>query len=85
MTELLLAAAAELTAVVVASEEECVGDLTTEAAGHMYELDQPDHRWPGNGQPLALHHRSIRLHDLRLAVDHEPQRPAHGHHGERLE
>jgi hypothetical protein len=27
----------------------------------------------------------IRLDDLGLSIEHEPKRPAHGHHRERLE
>src|SRR2546425_1400533 len=40
--QLLLAAPAELAAVVVTSEEESVGDLTAEATRHMDELDRSE-------------------------------------------
>src|ERR1700704_6464993 len=74
VAQLLLATPAKLAPVVVAGEEEGVGYLTTEPARHVDELDEPDDRRPRNRQPLALHDRSLRLDDLRLAVDHEPQR-----------
>ena len=40
MAELDLAALTVLAAVVVAGEEECVGDLAAEAAGDVHELDE---------------------------------------------
>src|SRR2546427_619397 len=82
---LLLAPPAELAAVVVTGEEEGVGHLAAEPAGHMDELDEPDDRRARDGQALALYDRPFGLDDLRLTVDHEPQGPAHGHHGEGLE
>ncbi len=85
MPQLVLAPPAELAPVVVTGEEEGVGHLAAEPARHMDEFDEPDHRRPRDGQALALHDRSLRLDDLRLTVDHKPQGPAHGHHGERLE
>src|SRR2546422_53348 len=85
VTQLLLAPPAELAPVVVAGEEEGVGHLAPEPARHVDELDEADDRRPRNRQALALHDRSLRLDDLRLTVDHEPQGPAHGHHGQRLE
>src|SRR5437870_4816007 len=83
--QLLLAPAAELTAVVVAGEEERVCDLTAEAAGDVNELDEADDGGAWDGKSLAMHCRAVRLDDLRLMIDHEPQRPAHGYHGQRLE
>jgi len=85
VAQLLLAPPAELAAVVVASEKEGVGHLAAEAARHMHELDEPDDRRAWNRQALALHDRPLRLDDLRLMVDHQPQRPAYGHHGQGLE
>src|SRR5438034_9741305 len=69
----------------VTGEEEGVGHLAAEPAGHMDELDEPDDRRARDGQALALYDRPLGLDDLRLTVDHEPQGPAHGHHGEGLE
>ena len=45
--QLDLAPVAVLAPVPVTSEEECVGDLPTEAAGDVHEFDQPDDRWFG--------------------------------------
>src|SRR5690349_269224 len=42
MAELPVPPMAILTAVTIAGEEECVGDLAAEAAGNVHELDQPD-------------------------------------------
>ena len=47
VAQLELAPVAVLAAVAVAGEEECVGDLATEAAGNVNELDQPDDGWLG--------------------------------------
>src|SRR5205823_1253152 len=40
---------------------------------------------PRDLEPLAANGRSFGLHDLGLVVYDEPQRPAHGHHGEGFE
>src|SRR5437879_5299044 len=83
--QLVLAAPAELAAVVVTSEEEGVGDLTAEATRHVNELDETDNGRPGDLEALAAHYGTVRLDDLRLAVNDEAQRPAYGHHRQRLE
>src|SRR5690242_13605991 len=85
MPQLLLAPTAELAAVVVAGEEEGVRDLTAEAAGDVNELDKADNGGAWDRKSLAPYRRAVRLDDLSLVIDHEPQRPAHGHHGQRLE
>jgi hypothetical protein len=86
VAELDLAALAVLAAVVVASEEECVGDLAAEAAGHMDELDEAYDGGSGKRESFAADEvDAVRLHDLRFPLDYEPERPTHGHHGERLE
>ena len=85
MPQLVLAAPAELAAVVVTSEEEGVGDLTAEATRHVDELDETDNGRPGDLEALAAHYGTVRLDDLRLAVNDEAQRPAYGHHRQRLE
>ena len=51
----------------------------------MDEFDEPDDRGPWDLEPLAANGRSFGLHDLGLVVYDEPQRPAHGHHGEGFE
>src|SRR2546425_2716436 len=83
--QLLLVPAAELAAVVVAGEEERVRDLTAEAAGDVNEFDEADDGGAWDGKSLAMYRRAVRLDDLCLVIDHEPQRPAHGHHSQRLE
>ena len=86
VAELQLAALAELAAVVVAGEEERVGDLAAEAAGDVDELDEPDDGGFGQRKSFAADDvDAVRLHDFRFPLDHEPERPAHGHHRERLE
>ena len=57
-----------------------------EAAGDVHELDEADDGWPWDGQPLTSHvFRPVGLDDLGLALNDQPQRPADGHHGQRLE
>ena len=84
--QLGLAPVAVLAPVLVAGEEEGVGDVAAEAAGDVHELDEADDGWPWDGQPLTSHvFGSVGLDDLGLALDDQPQRPADGHHGQRLE
>src|SRR5436309_3060919 len=83
--EVALGATAKLAAVVVTGEEEGVGDLAAEAAGDVYELHETDDCWSRQLQPLTADRLPLRLDDLRLVVDHETQRPAHGHHRQGLE
>jgi hypothetical protein len=83
--QLVLAAPTELAAVVVAGEEERVGDLATEPAGNVDELDETDDCGSRDLESLAAHDCTIGLDDLRLAVDDKAQRPAHRHHGQGLE
>jgi len=85
LPQLLLRAAAELAAVVVASKQECVGDLAAEAARDVDEANQANDGGTWHRHSLTMDWRSLGLDDLSLAVDDEPQRPAHGHHRERLE
>ena len=86
MAELELAALAVLAAVVIAGEEEGVGDLAAEAAGDVNELDEAYDGGSGKRESFAADDvNAVRLDDFRFPLDHEPQRPAHGHHGERLE
>ena len=84
--QLELAPVAVLAAVAVAGEEECVGDLATEAAGDVHELDQADDGWFGKCEAFTSDDVAcVRLDDLGLALDDEPQGPADRHHGQRLE
>jgi len=83
--QLVLVPATKLAAVAIAGEQERIGDLTAEAARDVDELDETDHRGPRQRQAFAAHDRAVGLDDFGLAVDHEAQRPAHGHHRQRLE
>src|ERR1700756_1040196 len=85
LAELLLRAAAELAAVIVASKQERIGDLATEAARDVDEADQPDDSGAWYRHSLRMDRRALSLDDLGFAIDDQPQRPAHGHHGEWLE
>ena len=85
LPQLLLRTAAELAAVVIASKQECVGDLATEAARNVDETNQPDDSWAWHRHSLGVDRRAFRLHHLGLAVDYEPQCAAHGHHRQWLE
>jgi len=76
---------AELAAVVVAREEEGVGDLTAEAAGNVDELDEANDGGARQRESLAADGRSFGLDDLGLMVDDQPQGPPHRHHREGLE
>jgi hypothetical protein len=85
LPQILLRAAAELAAVVVASEQEGVGDLATETARNVDEPDQPDDSGAWYRHSLRMDGHALGLDDLSLAIDDQPQRPAYGHHGEWLE
>ena len=80
-----MAPMAVLAAVAVAGEEECVGDLATEAAGDVHELHQPDDGRFRKGQPFAADEGiGVRFDDLGLALDDETEGPAHRDHRQRL-
>ena len=86
MPQLDLVAMAVLAAVVVAREEEGVGDLTAEAAGDVHELDKADDGGPGNDETFTSNDIvSLGLDDLRFAFDDQPKGSPNGHHGEGLE
>src|SRR5262249_16407245 len=83
--ELRHVAAAVLTGVAVAREEEGVRDLPAKATRHVDELREPNYGWPRHGQSLGPHDAvGIRLDDFGLAVNHESERAPHGHHRQRL-
>ena len=86
VAQLELAPVAVLAAVAVAGEEECVGDLATEAAGDVHELDQADDRWFGQCEAFASDDVArVRLDDLGLALDDQAQGPPDRDHRQRLE
>jgi hypothetical protein len=83
MPQVRLRPMAVLTPVVIAGEEEGVGDVAAEAAGNMHEPDEPDDGGPGQGQPFTSDEvLAFRLDDFRLPLDDQPKGPAHGHHGQ---
>src|SRR5207244_4581679 len=61
LAQLLLRAATELAAVVIAGKQERVGDLATEAAGDVEEADQPNDRRPGYGHALRMNSGALSL------------------------
>ena len=85
LPQFLLRAAAELAAVVVARKQERVGDLAAEAARDVDKTNESDDRGPGDRESFAMDWRALGFDDLSLAVNNQPQRPAHRHHGQRLE
>jgi hypothetical protein len=79
VTELPLAPMAVLTPITIAGEEECVGDLAAEAAGHMNELDEANNSWFRQCQSFTSDDiAGIRFDDLGFPFDYEtkgsPQR-----------
>ncbi len=77
---------AVLAAVAVAGEEEGIGDLPPEAAGHVDEAHEADDH--GGGETFTLgpvRTGLVDLEGLRLPVDDQPQRPANRQNGQRLE
>jgi hypothetical protein len=73
---------AVLAAVTIASEEECVGDLTAEAAGNVNELDESYDRRFGKRQTFASNEVGpIRFDDLGLALDDQTKGTPDRYHG----
>ena len=69
--EIGLSTMAILAAVAIASEEECIGDLTAEAAGNVHELNQAYDRWFRERQTFASNAVTpVRFDDLGFALDH---------------
>jgi hypothetical protein len=63
-----------LAAVTISSEEECVGDLATEAAGNVYELDESYDRRFGQREAFTSNVvASVRLDDLGFALYHQTE------------
>jgi len=85
VTQVGLAPVAILAAVAVASEEECIGDLTAEAAGDVDELDQAYDRRFWERQPFTSNDVApIRFYDLGFALDYQPEGTPDRDHGQRL-
>jgi hypothetical protein len=84
--QLQLAPLAVLAAIVIAREEEGIGDLAAETARDMDELDEANDGGSGERESFTADDiDAVRFDDLRFPLDHKPERPAHGHHRERLE
>src|SRR6266850_5688046 len=64
LPQLLLRTAAELAAVVIASEQERVGDLAAEAARDVDEANQANDGGSWDRHSLAMDRRALRLDDL---------------------
>ena len=80
-----LAPMAILATVAIASEEECVGDLTSKAAGNVHELDQSYDRWFRERQTFASNEVApIGFDDLGFTLDHKPEGAPDRDHGQRL-
>jgi len=76
---------AVLASVAIASKEECVGDLTAEAAGNVDELDESYDRRFGKRQPFTSNDVApVRFNDLGLALYNQTQGTPDRDHGQRL-
>jgi len=85
MAQIQLPPMTVLAPVAISSKEECVGDLTTEAAGNVDELDEPDDCRFGKNQSFASDNVSvIRLDDLGFTLDDQPEGTPHWYHGKRF-
>jgi hypothetical protein len=85
VTQVRLTPMAILAAVAISSEEECIGDLTAEAAGDMHELDQSYYRWFRERQTFTSNDVApIGFDDLGFALDYQPKGAPDRHHGQRL-
>jgi len=85
VSQVALAPMTVLAAVAIASEEECVGDLTAEAAGDVDELNESYDRGFGKRQALTAHDVvRVRLDDLGFALYHQSKGSPDRDHGQRL-
>lgn len=83
--ELIRPSTAILAFVVVTGEQEGVGNLASELSWHEHVLDESDHGGFRKSERFAPNHpRTITLHDLGLAIEHETKRPAYRHKCERF-
>jgi hypothetical protein len=86
MPQVGLATMAVLATVAISSKEECVGDLATEAAGNVDELDQANYRRFRKNQPFASNDVAVvRFDYLGFALNDQPESTPHGDHSERFE
>jgi hypothetical protein len=77
-----LASMTVLAAVAIASEEECVSDLTAEAAGNVNELDESYDRRFGKRQTFASNNIDpVRFDDLGFAFDDQTKGAPDRDHG----
>jgi hypothetical protein len=82
VAELPLSPVTVLAAVAVASEEECVGDLTAEAAGYVHELDETDDGGFRQCQSFTSDYvAGVRLDDLGFPLDDETKGSPERDHG----
>src|SRR5688572_9160892 len=85
VSEVSLAAVAILAPVAIASEEECIGDLTAKAAGNVDELDESDDRRFGKRQPFTANDVApVRFNDLGFALYNQTEGTPDRDHGQRL-
>jgi hypothetical protein len=83
--QVTLAAMAVLAAIAISSKQECVGDLTAEAAGNVHELDESYYGRFGKGQPFASDDvATVRFDYLGFPFDHQAQRTPDRDHCQRL-
>jgi hypothetical protein len=70
----------------IAREQEGVGDLATEAAGDVHELDETDDHGPRNREAFTSNHLVfLGFNDFRFPFDDQPKGSPNGHHGQGLE
>jgi hypothetical protein len=86
VTQLELTPMAVLAPVVIAREQEGVGDLAAEAAGNVHELDEANNGGPRDGESFTSNEIvSLGLDNFRFPFDDQPKGPPDGHHGQGLE
>jgi hypothetical protein len=74
-----------LTAIAISSKKECVGDLATEPARNMDELDEPYDCRFGEYQSFASDNvAAVRFDDLGFPLDDQPEGTPHRYHSERF-
>ena len=78
--EMVLATATVLAPVSVTGKQERICDLPSELARHMHESDEPDDCRLWDGQSGAADYLlPVTLHDLRLAVQYQPEGTTDGY------
>jgi hypothetical protein len=85
MAQVGLPAMTVLAAIAISGKQECVGDLTTEAAGDVNELDESYYGRFRQGKPFASDEvAAVRLDYLGFPFDHQAQRTPYRDHCQRL-